>query len=57
MHDKLVRFVDGSEINHLVADFDPKKQILRVNREVYQSLPTIQQREVWHSTQSIVAAK
>lgn len=46
-HNRIVRFVGDDEIAGLLADFDPKKNILRINHEIYKLLPPDEQAKLW----------
>lgn len=44
---KLIRFVPGPEIDNLLTSYDAKRNILRINKSLYDLLPSNLQEKVW----------
>jgi len=50
---RLIRFVDGSEIEGLACDFNAEKNLLKINRSVYDSASPKQQEQLFRARSSV----
>lgn len=49
-YSKIIRFVPGEQIDNLLTSYDPDKNILRINKEIYDLLEDKVRLPLWRLT-------